>query len=706
MKTAETKKPTRVYINTKDKPPEKPVHAHGANHWYFRIPHRKALLMAGLALFTAALFSPSAQAAGLLKPIGGRDGGAHIKSHHVEVTINNGFAQTVVDQLFGNSNDHDFEACYSFPLPKAASLSELSLWINGQEVLGEVLEKQQARKVYEQQVAAGKESALAEKNDFMTFDISIGRVKAGQDTRVRLVYYQPITIELNIGRYLYPLAEGGVDDTRIAFWESDDRVRESFTFKLKLKSAFPVKEVRLPGYEQSAQITSGAQSGEGEKGEGGTEYDVLIDSGEGGATLSRDIVFYYRLDDGTPARVELLSYRASPREEGTFMAVITPAADLKRIGEGTDWIFVLDRSGSMSGNKIRTLADGVGRVLGKMSPHDRFKIVTFNDQADNMTRGFVTATPEHVQAWIAKVQGIQSGGGTALFAGLTEGYQGVDADRTTGVILVTDGVCNVGPTQHSAFLKMLKQYDIRLFTFVIGNSANQPLMERLAKDSGGFAMNISDADDIIGRLMQAKIKVTHECLHDVKLSFSGERVKEVTPRVIGNIYMGEQIVLFGRYSGHGEVTLKLSAKISGQERSWSCAAILPETDTENPELERLWALAQIDERMEKIREEGESEALRAEIVRLGTAFSLVSDYTSMVILDDEALENNSLQRSNQQRVQTERAAQQQRAAAPARSTRVDKGGVFNNLPAPGIGSGPVGPLFLILAGWLRRRRRN
>ena len=69
----------------------------------------------------------------------------------------------------------------------------------------------------------------------------------------------------------------------------------------------------------------------------------------------------------------------------------------------------------------------------------------------------------------------------------------LDADRTTGVILVTDGVCNVGPTQHKAFLRLVRKYDLRLFTFVIGNSANQPLMERLAEDTNGFAMNISHA---------------------------------------------------------------------------------------------------------------------------------------------------------------------------------------------------------------------
>lgn len=648
------------------------------------------------ALLTAA--PPDARAAGLLKPAGTDGAGAHIKSHHVAVTLNNGFAQTTVDQVFGNASDRDFEACYSFPVPKSASLSELSLWIGGQEVLGEVVEKKKARELYEQQVSQGKDAALAEKDDFKTFDISVGRVRAGQDTRVRLVYYQPLEIDLNVGRYVYPLAEGGVDDARSAFWDTDSHVREAFSFTLKLKSAFPVKDVRLPGYEQAAQIAQSTN-------EAGAVYDVVLQPGEGGATLTRDIVFYYRLDDSAPARVELIPYRASPQTDGTFMAVVTPAADLKRIAEGADWIFVLDRSGSMSGGKLQTLADGVVQVLGKLSPVDRFKIVTFNDRAQDETGGFVAASAENVARWIERVRGLRADGGTALFAGLSAAYADLDDDRTTSVLLVTDGVCNVGPTEHAAFLKLLKTYDLRLFTFVMGNSANQPLLERLAKDSGGFALNLSDSDDLAGRLLQAKIRVLHECLHDVKLSFDGERVRDLTPAAIGSLYAGQQLVAFGRYSGHGPVSLTLRAKISGQPHEWRCAAALPEVDTDNPELERLWALSAIDARMEKVREAGESDALRGEIVKLGTEYSLVTDYTSMIVLDGEAAEGEGLQRRNAQRVQVERAAQQQRAAAPVKSYRTDGGSTFQNRSAPSLGTGPVGPLFLLLAGWLSRRKQ-
>ncbi|NQU11578.1 VWA domain-containing protein [bacterium] len=670
----------------------------------------KNSLRAGvIALAVALLAGSNASAAGLLKPAGSTAVSLAIKSHQVEVTINNGLARTEVDQIFANSSDQDVEAVYTFPVPKQASLSELSLWVNGQELLGEVVEKERARQIYRDQQAQGNDTALAEKDDYKTFDVRVGRVPAGSETRVRLVYYQPLEIDLNVGRYVYPLAEGGVDEERIAFWSVDDQVSGPFRFHLQLKSAFPVKEVRLPGHQDTATIQ---QVGEGEAGE---VYDVTLNAAEG-AELSQDIVFYYRLDDTVPARVELVPYRADPREPGTFLVVVTPAASLQRIAEGTDWLFVLDRSGSMSGAKIATLADGVTRVLGKLSPNDRFRIITFNQAAQDFTGGFIAATPENVAAWTGRVKQIDAKGSTALFAGLELAYRSLDEDRTAGVLLVTDGVANVGPTQHDAFLKLLRQYDVRLFTFVIGNSANQPLLDRLARDSGGFAMNISDRDDIAGRLLQAKAKVLHECLHDVQLKFHGEKVRDLTPATVGNLYLGQQLVMLGHYTGSGPVDIELRGKISGQEQTWRCRATLPERDTDNPELERLWALSAVDDVMEQIRELGETPGRRQQVVQLGTEYSLVTDYTSMLVVQQDVLETEQIDRRNADRVTRERAAQQQRATAPVKSYRVDQsagnGGAFGGQPAPSVGNGggggssPVGLVFVVAAAWLARRKRR
>jgi Ca-activated chloride channel family protein len=667
-----------------------------------------AAVAAGLAALVVT--TAPAQAAGLLKAKGNENVGAFIRSHQVNVTLNNGFARTEVDQVFGNKTDRDFEAIYTFPVPKQASFSELSLWIDGREVVGEVVEKEKARKAYEEQVAKGNDTALAEKNEFKTFDVSVGRVRAGQDTRVRLVYYQPLEIDLNVGRYLYPLAEGGVDEERIAFWSVDDKVREAFSFDLTLKSAFPVKDVRMPGYEGMAQIARTSATNAAETA-GGEVYRAHLATAEGGS-LSKDLVFYYRLSETTPARVELIPYRANANEPGTFMVVVTPGADLKPLASGSDWVFVLDQSGSMSGGKIATLADGVSRVMGKMSPNDRFHIVTFNDSAHDLTGGMIPATPENVQKWIATVKGIQANGSTALFSGLEMAYRGLDADRTTGIILVTDGVCNVGPTAHSTFQELCRRCDIRLFTFVIGNSANQPLMDMLARETSGFAMNISESDDIYGRLLQAKAKVLNQSIRDVKLTFHGERVKDLTPDRLHTLYMGQQLVAFGHYTGSGDVEVELTGRIAGQDQKWTTRAVLPDRDTDNPELERLWALSQIDELTEQIRQKGETSDLRDAVARLGVDYSLVTDYTSMLVVRDDQAEGLGLGHRNADRVQRERTAQQQRETAPVRNYRVDNtgsnpsGGAFRGVNAPSVGTGPVGPLFVIAAVWLASRRKG
>ncbi len=642
-------------------------------------------------------------AAGLLTPIDcNSENNVFMKSHKVNVTINNGFARTEVDQVFGNNGCDNLRAIYSFPLPRQASLSELSLWIDGKEVMGEVLEKERAKKIHHEQMDKGGDTALAEKNDYKTFQISVYPVRAEGETRVRLVYYQPIEIDLNVGRYVYPLAEGGVDEEQLAFWSMDDKVREQFRFDLELKSAFPVKDVRVPAFMNQAIISKadGEQSG-------GEVYNITIDSPQGDA-LTRDIVVYYRLDDAVPARIEIVPYKIDAASEGTLMVVVTPAADLQRITEGTDWCFVLDKSGSMGGGKIAALVDGVSKVIGKMTSQDRFRIITFNDSAADFTGGYINATPENIQSTLNRVKAITAGGSTNLYAGIAMAYDKLDDDRTTAVILVTDGVANVGTTEQREFVKLLKQYDIRLFTFIIGNSANQPLLERLAIESNGFAMNVSESEDIVGRIIQAKAKVLYQNMHGVELVFGGEKVTELTPAKIGSLYQGQQLVMFGHYNGDGDLELEMKAKISGQERSWKCSVNLPAIDTDNPELERMWALSRIDELMQQVRDEGESSTLRNKIVALGTEYSLVTDYTSMLVVSEVEMENLGLQRKNADRVATERNAQQQKAAQPVKNYTQNNpnGGMFNGKSAPGVGSGPVGVLFVMFSVWLKRRRRN
>src|SRR5215475_4466213 len=128
---------------------------------------RKRLILGGacaalVAGAGASCWPRAASAAGLLIADGGFGGVLEIKEHDVKVTINNGVAVTKVTQLFKNTEQRQVEALYTFPVPKGASVANFSMWINGKEMVGEVVEKQRAREIYNSYKKVRRDPGLLE----------------------------------------------------------------------------------------------------------------------------------------------------------------------------------------------------------------------------------------------------------------------------------------------------------------------------------------------------------------------------------------------------------------------------------------------------------------------------------------------------------------------------------------------------------------
>ena len=649
-----------------------------------------------ISLLAVLLWASAAPAAGILTPKSSQFKAINIQDHKVKVVIEDGYAITTVDQVFYNPNPQDLEATYSFPVPEKASVAEFTMWIDGKPVTGEVVEKQKARQIYEEEKQAGRDAGVTEKNGYKTFDISVSPVRANQTTRIRLTYYQSVAVDTGIGRYVYPLEEGGVDEQQLAFWSTNDKVENEFAFDLTVKSGYPVAAVRVPDQPQ-ANITktndsqwqvalhssNGNNVAASEEGQGATTVPAATASN---IALDKDIVVYWRLQDGLPGSVDLVTHKPDPNGRGTFMLTVTPGDDLAQIQEGRDWIFVLDKSGSMKG-KYATLADGVQQALGKMHVNDRFRIVMFNNWPQELTQGFVNATPENVTHYAQQVAAVQPGSGTNLFGGLKLGIDSLEADRTTGVILVTDGVANVGETHQKAFLELVRSKDIRLFTFIMGNSSNRPLLEALTKASGGFALNVSNSDDIVGKILLATSKMTHEAMHGVDINISGIKTADISPQTIGSLYRGQQLIVFGHYWGDGLADVKVNAKVSGKPIQYQSRFVFPGASDSNPELERLWAYATIQDLSEQMEDFGEQADMKQAVTDLGKEYSLVTDYTSMIVVRDEVFVKHGIDRTNKKRLAVEHAAQQQRKTQPAVSHRVDNQQPMFKSKRPSFGSG-------------------
>ena len=661
-------------------------------------------------------------AAGLLSPSDGSKPPLAIQDHVVKVIVEGGYATTIIDQVFKNPHSIDFEAIYSFPVPSKAAVAEFTYWIDGKPVTAEVLKKKQAREIYEQERQAGREAALTEQDDYRTFDISVYPVKAQQSVRTRLRYIQAAHIDTNMGRYVYPLEEGGTDEQKISFWTGNDKVEGHFSFDMTLKSQYPIDAIRLPAHPAAViqktpdgywnvHLDNGGvlQSAEGEV----SSSQSNVSSNK--FRLDTDVVVNWRLQEGLSGSIDLATYKAPGQKRGTFMLSVNPGIDLKPITKGRDWVFILDKSGSMKG-KFRSLLESVRQGLHKLPSNDRFKVLAFDERVIDVSRGFLPVSQSNIKQVIDRVTQIQPGQGTNLYAGLDAGLSGLDGDRTSGIILVTDGVANVGVTQKKEFFKLVRKNDVRLFTVIMGNSANRPLLVPMTEYSGGTAVSISNSDDIVGAIMSATSKLGYQALHNVDIKVKGVKTADIEPSFIPTLYRGQQLVLFGHYWGDGEAEVVFSTEISGQRKEYKAKFNFPKEDKSSPELERLWAFSTIEglmREMEVFAEEGDR---KQAIEDIALEYGLVTPYTSMLVVREEVFKQLNIQRTNQQRVQVEQQAQQMRSNQSAASTPVQSNTQAFSAPRPtyrGSGGGAIGwsdLLLLSLAGLtlivVRRKRQN
>jgi len=338
-------------------------------------------LFAPLLLSVALLITPSAEAAGLLQT---KDSGykpLSIKQHHVEVVIEDMYATTTVEQVFHNPNTVDLEAIYSFPVPANAAVGEFSYWIDDKAVTGEVIEKKRAREIYNEEKQQGREAAIVEKDQHKTFDIAVYPVRANQDVKIKLVYLQNTQTDTEIGRYVYPLEEGGVDEQAMSFWNRNETVDEQFSFNMKLRSSYPVDGLRLPKHPQAiiSQInpnewsvnlvnsTTITQSSDDEVNE------LQSSSTAPAITLNQDIVLYWRHAPGLPASVDMIAYKEPNHKKGTFKLTLTDAGNRLEMSAITDTALISGCStippiADSSISLICALSDSNGSAAGRSSP--------------------------------------------------------------------------------------------------------------------------------------------------------------------------------------------------------------------------------------------------------------------------------------------------------------------------------------------------
>lgn len=569
-----------------------------------------ALLPHGPAGVPAAPASP-AEPGGVLIADGGFGGALDIVSHTVHVTVNNGIAVTDVEQVFLNREDRPVEALYLFPVPNGASVANFSMWIGGKEMVGEVLEKQRARQIYESYKQTRRDPGLLEQTDFKTFEMRIFPIAARAEQRIALTYYQELDFDHDRATYVYPLATsprpGLVQETTGRF---------AITFEVLSDSA--IEELDSPSHGDGFVVSEFAP-------------DCCHASLEvTGGDLSRDVVLSYRVAKARTG-IDVLASRPQG-EDGYFALALTAGADLERPEQGSDYVFLLDVSGSMAADgKLGMSARSIGAFVEALGEEDRFELVTFNVQPRRLFGGLCRIDATSRQRAAEHLASQEARGGTHLRPAMALAYGHGTPDRMLNVVVLSDGMTEQGEREQLMELLRARPGNTRVFCVGVGNDVERPLLRRVAEEAGGFAAFVSQQDDF-GRQAEAfRRKVARPSATDVRLEFEGMEVYDVEPKVLPDLYHGMPLRVYGRFrAGDGEGgRVAMHATVAGREFRRDFDLELGKGPGD-PRIERMWAW----HRIERLRHERPTPV--DEIVRLGEGYSIASEWTSFLVLENDA----------------------------------------------------------------------
>ncbi len=588
-----------------------------------------------LALVAALMTGNTAHGAGMLVADGGFGGALEIKEHRVRVTINNGIAVTRVSQVFQNMENRQVEALYTFPVPAKASVANFSMWIGGKEVVGEVVEKERARQIYDSYKQQRRDPGLLEQVDFKTFEMRIFPIAALAEQRVEVAYYQELDFDHDWATYVYPLATTAVQGM-------DSRVEGTFGLNLEVKSEVPIVAMESPSHGEDFSIAGHSE----------TYYEASLESPSG--SLARDIVLAYHVSRPHTG-LDLITAKTG-QEDGYFYLTLTPGEELDRDAAGMDYVFILDISGSMGADgKLQVSSDSVSAFVNTLGKEDRFEVMTFNNQATTHFNALQAVTPENQADASRFIESQRARGGTVLQSALRAAYNYADTegDRTLNLVILSDGLTQGDDRRALLEVSATRPKNARVFCVGVGNEVNKPLLTQLAEEAGGLAAFISRGDDFERQAQAFRRKLARPIATNLQLAFDGVEVYDVVPAQLPNLYHGMPVRVYGRYQGDGPVTVTIDADVEGRDLKQAVDFAFPRNDEGNPEIERMWAL----EMVSALEKEPGNTAVD-EIIRLGEGYSIVTEYTSFLVLENDAeYKRWKIERKNALRLGRDRKAQ-------------------------------------------------
>ncbi|GAB6165644.1 hypothetical protein JCM19992_16440 [Thermostilla marina] len=541
-----------------------------------------------------------------------------VESLEVQARIDDQIAQVETTQTFVNHGSRPVEARFVFPLPYESAIDQMTFMVDGKEIPGKILPAEEARRRYEEIVRRNRDPALLEWVGYGMFQTNVFPIPPGGKRTVSLHYSYLCRSFEGMNDFLFPLSTA----------KYSAKPLKNLSIRVSIRASDAVKNVYSPTHDVDVERHG--------------ENRVTVEWQEEQILPHQDFRLLFNISHD-PLAARIISYRPDRDEEGYFLLLASPPVKPGGKPLKKTVVFVVDKSGSMSGKKIEQVKEALRFVLDNLEEGDLFNIIAYDSNVEAFEPELQAFSPKTRRKASAFIDGLYAGGSTNIDAALRTALSQLhDPERANYVVFLTDGLPTTGERNEAAIVRRAieaNEVDARLFCFGVGYDVNARLLDRLARASHGqseYVLPNEDLEERVARFyrrIQAPVMI--ECELDVVVDdreTASSPVSRLYPKPPFDLFAGEQLALVGRYKRGGDVVFRLSGKVNGKSQAFTFEGRFKDYDhnEQTAFVEKLWAIRRVGEILDQIDLEGKNEELIEELVALATKHGILTPYTSFL----------------------------------------------------------------------------
>jgi len=573
--------------------------------------------------------SPTQGSLQVLDKDGKPAGECPLKHTEVKAQVSGFISRVTVTQDFENNLPNKIEAVYTFPLPEAAAVDDLTMVIGERTIKGKIMRREEAKNAYAAAKQMGKVASLLDQERPNIFTQQVANILPGERIRVRLSYVETLKYEDGSYEWLFPMVVAErympvVDEQPDSGTSvnTDNRIRDGHDVSLEIDvdAGMPILSVNSATHETDVQKID--------------ESHAVVRLKDRATIPNKDFVMTYRVA-GDSINDAVLAHRS---ERGGFFTLILqpPLRVAPEDVMPKELVFVLDTSGSMSGFPIEKAKETMDLALNTLYPHDTFNLITFSGDTEILFPQPVPATPENLRKAKKFLASRHGEGGTEMMKAIKAALDPSDSQYHVRLAcFMTDG--QVG-NDEEIIAEVQKHTNARVFAMGFGDAPNRYLLDRMSQYGRGEVNYVAEDGNSSAAAQRFNDRVRSPLLTDISIDWGNLPVRDVYPKRIPDLFSAKPLIVSGRYDQGGKGTIRLKGKLAGEEFVREIPVELPETEAGHDVLSTLWARRRIDDLMgdeiANYLNKPVQDQAREEITQLGLDYKLMTKYTSFVAIDD------------------------------------------------------------------------